>query len=115
MTKEERIGATPIPEDWRILAHDTLYYQGAPSDPNEREFSCPPNTHWKPGVKSGGMDNLAKANRLMLVGNTLRYKRYVNDYPVYLIDNVWNDTAISGFARKKEYVVETSSKAPSGP
>jgi len=56
------------------------------------------------------MDALASASRLMVVGNTLRYKRYVNDFPVYLIDNVWNDTAISGFARKKEYVVETSSK-----
>jgi adenine-specific DNA-methyltransferase len=68
------------------------------------------NTHWKPGVKTGGMERLAKANRLMLVGNTLRYKRYVSDYPVYLIDNVWDDTAISGFGRKKEYVVETSTK-----
>lgn len=46
----------------------------------------------------------------MVVGNTLSYKRYVEDFPVYLIDNVWNDTAISGFARKKEYVVETSGK-----
>ena len=50
------------------------------------------------------------ANRLMLAGNTLRYKRYVDDFPVYRIDNVWNDTARSGFARKKEYVVETSEK-----
>jgi adenine-specific DNA-methyltransferase len=56
------------------------------------------------------MDRLSDANRLMLVGNTLRYKRYLNDFPVYLLDNVWNDTAISGFARKKEYVVETSTK-----
>ena len=29
---------------------------------------------------------------------------------MYLIDNVWNDTAISGFARKKQYVVETGTK-----
>lgn len=56
------------------------------------------------------MQRLADANRLMLVGNTLRYKRYVDDFPVYQIDNVWNDTARSGFARKKEYVVETSEK-----
>jgi len=46
----------------------------------------------------------------MPIGNTLRYKRYLDDYPVYLMDNVWNDTAISGFARKKAYVVETSTK-----
>ena len=117
MTKEELDGSFPIPDGWRILAHDTVYSQGAASDPTEtnfewrgRVFKCPPNTHWKPGVKSGGMARLATANRLMLVGNTLRYKRYLNDYPVYQIDNVWNDTAISGFGRKKEYVVETSVK-----
>jgi adenine-specific DNA-methyltransferase len=46
----------------------------------------------------------------MLVGNTLRYKRYLNDFPVYVLDNVWDDTARSGFGRKKEYVVETSTK-----
>ena len=117
MTKEEMEGGQPIPDGWRVLAHDTLYSQGAPSDPEEahftwqgRKFTCPANSHWKPGVKSGGMQRLASANRLMLVGNTLRYKRYVNDFPVYLIDNVWNDTARSGFGRKKSYAVETSEK-----
>ena len=117
MTAEERVGSQPIPEGFRVLAHDTLYSQGAPSDSADevfvwrgREFRCPSNTHWKPGVISGGMQRLADANRLMLVGNTLRYKRYVDDFPVYRIDNVWNDTARSGFARKKEYVVETSDK-----
>ncbi|MDN7352001.1 site-specific DNA-methyltransferase [Acetobacter senegalensis] len=117
MTKEELDGSEQVPRGWRILSHDTLYSQGLPSDPVDeifvwrgREFRCPANTHWKPGVKSGGMQRLADANRLMLIGNTLRYKRYVDDFPVYQIDNVWNDTARSGFARKKEYVVETSEK-----
>lgn len=117
MTASELSGATPLPDGWRVLSHDTLYSQGAPSDPEDRDFlwkgrlfRCPPNTHWKPGVKSGGMEKLAEANRLMLVGNTLRYKRYVDDFPVKLLDNVWNDTARSGFARKKDYVVETSEK-----
>ena len=117
MNREEIEGSQPIPEGYRVLAHDTLYSQGSPSDPEDeifvwrgREFRCPPNTHWKPGVKSGGMQRLADAKRLMLVGNTLRYKRYVDDFPVYRLDNVWNDTARSGFARKKQYVVETSEK-----
>ena len=116
MTKEQIEGG-PIPDGWRVLAHDTLFSPDAPSDPEERffewngrAFHCPPNTHWKPGVKSGGMKRLADANRLMVVGSTLRYKRYVEDYPVYQIDNVWNDTARSGFSQKKQYVVETSTK-----
>lgn len=117
MTDDEIRGVSTIPEDWRILAHDTLYSQGSSSDSKERhfawrnrDFTCPPNTHWKPGVKSGGMQRLADAHRLMLVGNTLRYKRYVDDFPVYSLDNIWNDTARSGFAKKKQYVVETSEK-----
>lgn len=118
MTPDELSGRQQLPDGARILAHDTLTSQGDPSDPLEktfkwrgREFKCPPNTHWKPGVKSGGMQRLADADRLMLVGNTLRYKRFLNDYPVYPIDNVWNDTAVSGFGRKKEYVVETNTLA----
>ena len=117
MTEEEASGQEPIPASWRVLAHDTLYSQGAPSDAEEvrfkwrgTTFECPPNNHWKPGVKSGGMQRLADAGRLMLVGNTLRYKRYVEDFPVYLLDNIWDDTARSGFAGKKQYVVETSPK-----
>ena len=117
MTNDELGRKDLIPSGWRMLAHDTLYSQGNPSDPADLEFTwrgktyrCPPNSHWKPGVKSGGMSRLAEANRLMLVGNTLRYKRYVADYPVYELDNVWNDTARSGFAGKKEYVVETNTK-----
>jgi adenine-specific DNA-methyltransferase len=117
MTQEELSGKVSIPNDWNILAHDTLYSQGDPSDIKEKTFVwngkaflCPANTHWKPGVKSGGMQRLADAGRIMLVGNTLRYKRYVNDFPVYMLDNVWEDTGRSGFARKKEYVVETATK-----
>lgn len=117
MTETELEDPGTVSKDLRVLAHDTLYSQGAASDPDERffrwnnrVFECPPNTHWKPGVKSGGMQRLADANRLMLVGNTLRYKRYFEDFPVVEIDAVWNDTAISGFGRKKQYVVETNPK-----
>lgn len=117
MTAEELATPDIIHKDLRVLRPDNLYGQGAPSDPSEYDFAfkgkvyrCPPNNHWKPGVKSGGMQRLADANRLMVVGNTLSYKRYVEDFPVYQLDNVWNDTAISGFARKKEYAVETSAK-----
>ncbi len=117
MTSDEESDPDSIPDSLRILAHDTVFSQGAPSDPEDEVFvwrgkpyRCPANSHWKPGVKSGGMQRLADAGRLMVVGNTLRYKRYFDDYPVIEIDNLWNDTAISGFGRKKQYVVETSSK-----
>ena len=114
---EEEIKTGDFPDGWLVLAHDTLYSQGDPKDIKDkiftwrgRAFKCPSNTHWKPGTKTGGMERLAIADRFMLVGNTLRYRRYLLDHPVYEIDNVWDDTAISGFGRKKQYVVETSTK-----
>lgn len=74
--------AKGVAPDHRILTHDTLYSQGDPSDPEEKYFEwnahrykCPANTHWKASVKSGGMARLACANRVMLLGKTLRYKR----------------------------------------
>ena len=117
MTKGEQGQIAEIRKKYRLLRPDNLFGQGAPSDPEEyafefegRTYLCPPSNHWKPGVKSGGMAALACARRLIAIGNTLSYLRYVDDYPVYQIDNVWNDTAISGYGRKKQYVVETSTK-----
>jgi adenine-specific DNA-methyltransferase len=117
MTEEELTDLETVTGWARVFRPDNLYGQGAPNDLSEldfeyggRTFTCPRNNHWKPGVRSGGMKRLADAGRLIVLGNTVSYKRYVDDYPVYLIDNVWNDTTISGFARKKAYVVETSAK-----
>ncbi len=117
MTSEEASNVDALLGEYRILSADNLYGQGAPSDPDDRvfsyqgnELSCPANSHWKPGVLSGGMRRLERAERLLLLGKTLRYKRFVDDYPVYLLDNVWNDTARSGFGRKKQFVVETNEK-----
>jgi adenine-specific DNA-methyltransferase len=42
------------------------------------------------------------------VGNTLSYVRYLDDFPVFPISNVWNDTVSSGFAAQKLYVVQTN-------
>ena len=46
----------------------------------------------------------------MAIGDTLRFKRYLGDFPVSPINSVWDDTALSGFGRKKRYVVETNTK-----
>ena len=48
------------------------------------------------------------ANRFLLSGKTLRYKRYWDDFPVMDIENLWADTGRSGFSDKKRYIVETA-------
>jgi adenine-specific DNA-methyltransferase len=54
-----------------------------------------------------GLKRLANAGRLVGIGNTLTYVRYLNDYPVQPVTDYWEDTGISGFGDKKVYVVQT--------
>ena len=46
----------------------------------------------------------------MVVGSTARYRRMLDDFPVYPLVDLWTDTGISGFADKKVYVVQTNPK-----
>ena len=54
-----------------------------------------------------GLSRLAHARRLMGIGNTLCYVRYLTDFPVFPLVNDWDDTVISGFGDPKVYVVQT--------
>jgi adenine-specific DNA-methyltransferase len=61
---------------------------------------------WK--TNEDGMQRLQHARRLMLIGNTLCYVRYIDDFAAYPITSLWNDTRTSGFADPKVYVVQTN-------
>ena len=113
MTKEQKEHLSEIPDTFKILAHDTLYSSGAPSNLDEQAFSykqynlkCPDNNHWK--TTRLGLIRLYHANRFLLSGKTLRDKRYWDDFPVMDMENLWADTGRSGFSDKKRYVVETT-------
>ena len=68
----------------------------------------PGRGYWKTGEK--GMKLLSKAARLALGGNTLSYVRFIDDFPVYPLSNLWNDVFFSSFVETKTYVVQTSAK-----
>ncbi len=59
--------------------------------------------YWKTGEI--GFPRLIKAGRIGAGGRTLRYKRYLNDFPAYEISNLWTDVAGSP---DKIYVVQTA-------
>jgi adenine-specific DNA-methyltransferase len=63
---------------------------------------------WK--TSDVGMRRLQFSQRLGLAGNTLRYVRYWNDFPVYPLNNSWDDTVTAGFSSDKVYVVQTNPK-----
>ena len=63
---------------------------------------------WK--TNREGASRLVHARRLLGVGNTLTYVRYLDDFPAFPINNFWADTVTSGFADPKVYVVQTNSR-----
>jgi adenine-specific DNA-methyltransferase len=79
----------------------TYDYEGAAYHPG-------PNRHW--ATTRAGLDRLVSANRLGVSGSTLRFIRYLDDFPVFPRSNVWNDTGTGSFTDRKIYVVQTSTK-----
>ncbi|MEU1656609.1 site-specific DNA-methyltransferase [Streptomyces griseofuscus] len=74
----------------------------------EGKVYTPSKGGWKTNVS--GMERLLNANRLMAVGKTLSYVRYLDDFPAFPYTNLWDDTVTSGFADPKVYVVQTNTK-----
>ena len=57
-----------------------------------------------------GMERLKRADRLLLMGNSLRYIEYLSGFSITPQTNVWLDTVVSGFNDPQVYVVQTSDK-----
>ena len=74
-------------------------------DYSGRSFSPAPG-YWKTSRR--GMERLKRSDRLMVIGNSLRYRRFMRDFPTAPRTNLWEDVGISGFAETKRYVVETA-------
>ena len=55
-----------------------------------------------------GLRRLGHAKRMIFIGNTLRYVRYLADFRVVPYSNLWTDTTTSGFSDPKVYVVQTN-------
>ena len=66
------------------------------------------NSHWKPNYPNG-LQRLTYANRIYATNKTLNYIRFLDDYPVSPLKDIWLDTGHSGFAYDKLYVVQTAS------
>jgi adenine-specific DNA-methyltransferase len=106
---EEAKSSDAIPSDARVFRGDKLTSSHPPGD-FPVQFS---GRSWPPGKgfwSTGelGMGRLKKADRLIGIGNTLSYVRYIDDFPCIPIGSVWTDTTTAGFASEKTYVVQTN-------
>lgn len=111
LTASEKGDIDSLPEGSRIYRIDNLTSQRPPGDfpvAFGSKTYRPRRGYWKTGEE--GMESLKKANRLEATEGGLYYVRYLEDFPVFSITNMWNDTGIAGFASDKLYVVQTSPK-----
>jgi adenine-specific DNA-methyltransferase len=72
-----------------------------------RKYTPPSNAQWK--TTQAGMNRLEWAGRLS-ASKGLYYKRYLEDFPVKPLNNLWADTGTGGFVEDKWYVVQTNAK-----
>lgn len=120
LTKSHKSHPNTIPRDWRIFRIDNLTSQSVGREKGEgaaswfgvefegREFKPGSKVRWK--TNETGMQRLKRSCRLSATRTGLYYVRYIDDFRAFSIDNIWNDTVISGFSSDKQYVVETSAK-----
>jgi adenine-specific DNA-methyltransferase len=99
------------PQGLRPFVHDNITSQRPAQGADVRMFPFR-GSNFAPGrgtFKSdmAGLRRLALADRLLAIGDTLRYVRFLDDFPVYPLVNLWADTVTSGFADTKVYVVQT--------
>ncbi len=98
----------------RVFRPDNITSQRPAGDGDVRafEFEGKDYTPGKGTFKSDlrGLTTLSRGRRLIGIGNTLCYVRYLFDFPVFPIVNNWEDTGVSGFGDPKIYVVQTLTK-----
>ena len=99
-----------------LASVDQLTAQGASSQPEEdfefvgTKWRPPAGLHWKTTVQ--GLRELAKMGRIVVEGNSIRYIRFLDDFPVFPISNIWTDIGgIQSRTEGKIYVVQTATLA----
>ncbi|MBI5847227.1 MAG: site-specific DNA-methyltransferase [Nitrospirae bacterium] len=111
LTSEEKLRPGLIDKEWAIYRTADLRRQGFSNtatiniDFEGRQFHPGVTRQWKTPIS--GLQRLNKSDRLELVGNTLEYRRYFDDWQVTDLTNIWLDAGGSGFGDQKIYVVQT--------
>lgn len=112
--KRRRVTGEPVDESDELFHTDntsamfTTAHLALPFDFDGIEVRPPAGCQWK--TTQEGLRRLQWADRLLLLGRSLRYVRLLRDFPVNIFTNLWTDTGLSGFADPKVYVVQTNIK-----
>lgn len=110
LSPAELSGLEPLPDNSRVFGSAPLTSARPAGAGDLYEYEFEGNTYtpgkgtWK--TDRTGMDRLAAARRIISSGNRLYYKRYLDDFGLFPIANVWTDM-LSWAMPDKVYVVQT--------
>jgi adenine-specific DNA-methyltransferase len=115
MTPEQLAGFASLPSGAKVYHPNPLTSARSSGQSDVREFEYE-GRRFSPGSRTfstnqTGLTRLRSAGRLLAIGNTLRFKRYLDDFRVMTRNNIWDNTRQSGFGDAKVYVVQTPSAA----
>ena len=111
LTSKEILNPRLIPKGWKVFTIDNLKRAGFSKTAtfefefNGKKFHPGKSHQWK--TNKQGMTRLKNAGWLIAMNDTLRYKRYFEDFPITELGNMWIHTQ---GATNKRYVVQTSPK-----
>ncbi|KIX11334.1 site-specific DNA-methyltransferase [Dethiosulfatarculus sandiegensis] len=108
LTKQEINNTSNIPTTGKVFTLTSVVSDGTASTPQtiklfSKTYQPGKNEHWKTTI--AGMKRLYQANRLSPVTAKRMYRRFFDDYPIYSLNNNWQD--VRG-ALGKTYVVQTT-------
>jgi len=114
VTSKEEAGTVQLPSGGRLYNPDNLLSQNAANEPQPFEYcgsryEPSGNNHWKPNFPVG-LERLARSGRLHIATNSIRFRRFAEDFPVKARGNLWTDTLTGSFTESKQYVVQTNTK-----
>jgi len=97
-----------LPEGARRYQLAPLYSEGSSSESQPFEFEGKTyrpraDTHWKTTVE--GLGRLANTGRIEVMGSVLRYRRFLDDFPVIPVTDRWESTQTG---TQRIYAVQTS-------
>ncbi|MBI2167578.1 MAG: site-specific DNA-methyltransferase [Candidatus Omnitrophica bacterium] len=108
LSKEEKQNSSLIPEGARLYQLVDVTSQGTGGNRELFEFEGkrylpPANRSWNPDKLRG----LVSKNRLVSTGARLMLVKYLDEFPVFELTNVWDDAAVTP---EMIYVVQTNPK-----
>jgi adenine-specific DNA-methyltransferase len=115
VSADEKRGGTAIPPNARPYSPDNIISQGRAREPQPFDYqgrtydTWNKNSHWKASHPTG-MNRLAKAGRIHVAENSIRYVRFHTDFDAAVHGNIWTDTSTGNFTDDKTYVVQTNAK-----